>query len=268
VDLSARNRFVAGPFSGELISTVRIALGPSRAAREDIAPGILIGPPRPSAGKRRYWLLDLQYRIADVSGAIVTAFRGIPEPGCAALGACGAVGASTYALSGVGGRVDVLAGSRLRQGRRRPSLRDALRQVRRGGLAVYGESRLSRARATVTESISSAVASCTDSLFAEPPTVDARGSSAGLTLLLRSDGLASLGDSVRTRCPGPTEADVLGSGALAHGTIPRAVLGDPVLRWTAGSLRAFSRNGYAGSRSGRIEVDLQLVGRSVRVVRG
>ena len=105
-------------------------------------------------------------------------------------------------------------------------------------------------------------------LFTEPPAVDSRGSSAGLALLLRSDNLGSIGDSVRTRCPGPSQSDVLGAGALAHGTIPLTQLGAPTLQWTAASTRAFSRNGYAGSRQGQLQLDLQLVKRSVQVVRG
>src|SRR5205085_10986208 len=36
VDLAARTRYVAGPFSGEVISTVRVAFGQSRPAREDL----------------------------------------------------------------------------------------------------------------------------------------------------------------------------------------------------------------------------------------
>jgi len=267
VDLAARTRYVAGPFSGEVISTVRVAFGQSRPAREDLSPAIL-SLPAASARKRRYWLLDLRYRIAAASGAIVTDFRGVPDPACAALGACGAAGTSTYTLKGVSGRVDVLAGARLRQGRRRPSVAAALRRLHRGSLLLYAQSRLWRARATVSESISSSGTSCWDSLFTEPPGVDSRGSAAGLTLLLRSDDFGSLGDSVRTRCPGPSQPDVLGAGALAHGTIPLTELGAPALRWTAASRRAFSRNGYAGSRQGALRLDLQLVKSSVLVVRG
>src|SRR3989442_4898821 len=112
--MSARARFVAGPFSGEVISTVRMALGRARVAREDFSPDILRLPLR--RGQRRYWLLDLQYRIAGVSGALTTDFRGIQDPACQALGACGTDGTSSYSLKGVSGRIDVLAGGRLHRG--------------------------------------------------------------------------------------------------------------------------------------------------------
>jgi hypothetical protein len=267
IDLSARTRFVAGPFSGEVVSTVRVALGRARAARDDLSPEVLRAP-RSLGGKRRYWLLDLQYRIAGVSGAIVTDFHGSPDAACRALGACGANGSSSYALKGVSGRIDVLAGGRLPHGRARPSFAAALRRLQAGKLSVYGQSRLWHARATVSESVSSPGRSCADSLFTEPPVVDSRRAAGGLVLLLRSDDLSSLADALRTRCPGPSQSDVLGGASLAHGLIPAAELGAGTLRVKAASRRAFASNGYAGSRSGEFLLDLELVKSGVRVVRG
>jgi hypothetical protein len=267
VELSARTRFVAGPFTGEVISTVRVTFGRARVARGDFSPDVL-RLPRSSGSERRYWVLDLQYRIAGVSGAIVTDFRGIPDPSCQALGACAANGTSSYILKGVSGRIDVLAGSRLRGGRHRPSVGTALRRLHRGGLSVYAQSRLWRARATVSQSVTSPSGTCSDSLFTEPPVVDSRDSQRGLVLLLRSDELGSLADTVRTRCPGPSQSDVLGAGSLAHGSIPFAALGAPALEVTAASTRAFAGNGYAGSRRGQLRLELQLVRRTVHVVRG
>jgi hypothetical protein len=267
IDLSARTRFVAGPFSGEVVSTIRVAFGRAHAARDELSPGVLRGP-RPPGGKRRYWLLDLRYRIAGVSGAIVTDFHGIPDVACRALGACGTNGSSSYTLKGVSGRIDVLAGGRLRRGRDRPTLAAALRRLHRGKLSVYAQSRLWHARATVSESLSSSGTSCSDSLFTEPPAIDSRGAARGLALLLRSNDLGSPADTVRTRCPGPSQADVLGGASLAHALIPTADLGSGTLRVRAVSKRAFARNGYAGSRSGELLLDLELIESGVRLVRG
>src|SRR5688500_6619775 len=89
VDLSARTRFVAGAFSGEVISTVKMTLGRARFVREDLSPEVLGELPGSADGPRRYWILDVSYRIAGASGAIVTDFRGLPDPACRALGACG-----------------------------------------------------------------------------------------------------------------------------------------------------------------------------------
>jgi hypothetical protein len=267
IDMSSRTRFVAGPFRGEVISTVRVALGRARVVRADVSPDILSLPLRLEE-QRRYWVLDLRYRIANVSGALVTDFRGVPDPACRALGACGTNGTSSYALKGVSGRIDVLAAGRLRRGRHRPSVRTALRRLHRGALPVYAQSRLWRARATVTESVSSSGAGCVDSLFTEPPVVDARSTDDRLVLLLRSDDLGSPSDTLRTRCPGPSQSDVLGGASLAHGSIAFAGLGANTVQVAATSMRAFSRNGYAGSRRGQLRIDLELDDSRVRVVRG
>lgn len=267
LDLSARTRFVAGPFSGEVISTVKVSLGRAQVVRDDFSPDVLRLPLRPGE-RRRYWVLDLEYRIAGLTGALVTDFRGIPDPACQALGACGTSGTSSYTLKDVSGRIHVLSGGRVRRGHRRPNVRAALRRLRRGALSAYVDSRLSRARATVSESVTSPVASCSDSLFAEPPVVDSRSTRKGLVLLLRPDDLGSPSDTLRTRCPGPSQSDVLGDGSLAHGSIAFGSLGERALHVAAGAARTFARNGYAGSRRGRLELELELVKSRVYVGSG
>jgi hypothetical protein len=267
LDLSARTRFVAGPFSGEVISTIKVALGQARVVRDDFSPEVLRLPGSGGAA-RRYWVLALQYRIAGLSGALVTDFHGISDPACQALGACGTSGTSSYTLHDLSGRIDVLAGGRLRHNRQRPSKRAALRMLHRGKLSAYADSRLSRARATVSESVASAGVVCSDSLFAEPPIVDSRSSRDGLDLLLRSDDLGSPSDTLRTRCPGPSQSDVLGDGSLAHAHVPFEALGTPTLQVNAGSDRTFAKNGYSGARHGQIQLDLELVKSRVSVGRG
>ena len=266
LDLSARTKFAAGPFGGEVISTVRVAIGRARAVRKARYPGILRVPA--GKGKRRYWLLDLQYRIKDVSGALVTDFHGLPDPACRALGACATSGTSTYKLTGVSGRIDLLAGTRLRRGRHRPAVRSALEAVKRGALPVYVDSRLWHARASISEGVTSPDGTCSDSLFTEQPYIDARSDDKAVVLLLRSFELGSLGDSLRTRCPGPSQQDVLKRASLAHGSIPLASLGSRALDVTAGSTRTFSRSGYSGSRSGQLQLRLELARSRVYVVRG
>src|SRR5207302_1009496 len=108
IDLAARTRFAAGPFSGDVFSTVRVALGRARSVQANISPDIL-RLPRSPGGERRYWVLDLEYRIAGAAGTLVTDFRGVSDPACQALGSCGTSGTSTYSLNGVSGRIDVLA---------------------------------------------------------------------------------------------------------------------------------------------------------------
>jgi hypothetical protein len=266
LDLSARTRFAAGPFSGQVISTVRVAIGRARRVRGNPFPGVLRIPA--GEGRNRYWVLDLQYRIKGVSGALVTDFRGLPDPACRALGACAARGTSTYTLKGVSGRIDLLAGTRLRRGRHRPDAGSALGLVKRGALPVYVDSRLWHARASIAENVTAPDGSCSDSVFAEQPYIDARSSDTAVVLLLRSSELGSIGDALRTRCPGPSQPDVLKRGSLAHGSIPLAALGAEALEVVAGSTRTFSRNGYAGSRHGQLQLQLELARSRVYVVRG
>jgi hypothetical protein len=266
LDLSSRTKFAAGPFSGEVISTVRVAIGRARAVRKSRFPGVLRAPG--GQGRKRYWVLDVRYRIKGVTGALVTDFRGLPDPACRALGACGASGTSTYKLTGVSGRIDLLAGTRLRRGRHRPSERAALATVRRGLLPVYADTRLRHARASISESVTSPDGTCADSLFAEQPYIDARSDDKAVVLLLRSFELGTLGDSLRTRCAGPSQQDVLKRAALAHGSIPLPALGSKRLEVVAGSARTFTRSGYTGSRGGQLRLGLELARSRVYVVRG
>ena len=265
LDLSMRTKFAAGPFAGVVISTVRVAIGRARTARSAGLPGVLRAPR--GRMRNRYWVLDLRYRIREVSGALVTDFRGLPEPACTALGACGARGTSTYRLGALRGRIDLFAGARLRS-RPRPPIGRALGAVRRGSLPVYADTRVSQGRASVTESVTSPAGTCSDSLFAEQPDIDVRSNARAVVLLLRSFELGSPGDSIRTRCQGPSQQDVLGRASLAHGSIPLAALGARQLQVRAGSTRSFSRSGYSGSRSEQLVMRLELVRARVYVVRG
>src|SRR5919109_1279164 len=67
LDLSMRTKFAAGPFAGVVISTVRVAIGRARTARSAGLPGVLRAPR--GRMRNRYWVLDLRYRIREVSGA-------------------------------------------------------------------------------------------------------------------------------------------------------------------------------------------------------
>jgi hypothetical protein len=268
IDLSSRTRFVAGAFSGEVISTVKITLGRARVVVEDFAPDVLRLPDAAAGRERRYWILDVQYRIAGASGALVTDFHGLPPPACRALGACGTTGTSSYSLKGVSGRIDVLAAGRIARDGRRPSVRTALRRLRRGSLSAYADSRLWQARASVNQTATSPAGTCTDGLFTEPPVIDFRTNRSALVLLLRSNDLGSLADTVRTRCPGPSQTDVLKEGSLAHGRLPLDAVGARTLQVVTGSNRTFARNGYTGSRHGELRLDLEHVKSDVYTTRG
>ena len=116
--------------------------------------------------------------------------------------------------------------------------------------------------------VTSPAGTCSDGLFTEPPVIDSRATKTALVLLLRSDELGSLADTLRTRCPGPSQPDVLKEASLAHGSIPFESVGSPAVQVPAGSTRAFARNGYSGSRRGQLRLDLELVKSRLYTVRG
>jgi hypothetical protein len=120
VELSGRRAFTAGPFSGEVVSAVRVVVARART-RGARRPGIL--PRRPPRPRRRVVVarvraLALDYRITSVRGAVTSSFAGLPDPGCRPLDACALTGATTVtpragaslALRARGSRAAVAAG--------------------------------------------------------------------------------------------------------------------------------------------------------------
>jgi hypothetical protein len=256
LDLSSRTRFAAGPFSGSVLSTVRIAFARLRPTEGFSSSDFSIGGIR--EGHARYAGVELDYRITGVSGALTTDFRGAPGAACTALGACGASGNSAYTLAGVSGDMIVFGTRRLAKGRRPPSYREALRALRRGDLPIDAFANLSRARATVAERFDSSSGTCSDSLFTAAPGIDLRPGGDALELRLQSQGALGT-DSLRTRCPGPAEQDAIGRGSIASGKIMLPTLGGKRIRVVTTSGRSFVGGGYAGSRHGQLELSMELV---------
>src|SRR5207237_9719333 len=84
-----------------------------------------------------------------------------------------------------------------------------------------------------------------------------------------SDGLTdSLSDVFRGRCPGPSQADILGGAALASVRLETASLAHRKLRALLSGSGRFSSGAYAGDRSARIVLDLVRTRARVRVVKG
>jgi hypothetical protein len=72
-----------------------------------------------------------------------------------------------------------------------------------------------------------------------------------------SDASGSLGDPLRTRCPGPGSADVTPTGALASAAVPLRTFAQRhlTLRLTRG--RAYASDGYSGSTHPDVTVVLR-----------
>jgi hypothetical protein len=253
LDLASETRFAAGPFSGSVRSTVRIAFTELHASRErDTSSSILF-----DEGHRRAAGIELDYRIASIAGSITTDFRGAPGGACAALGACGTSGSSAYSIANAHGELTVIASKRLRKGQRPASFKKMLDALHRGAVPeLFAFADLSGGRVTVAERFGSPAGTCADSLFTQAPGVDVVRGRDELGIALRSDG--GFTDSVRTRCPGPAEQDAIGSGTIAIGRIPLSSLGKRHLQVAATSTHGFAGGGYTGTRRGQLVLSLEL----------
>ncbi len=268
VDLSGRFSFVAGPFRGQVVSSVKATVR-RRSAPSDSIFGSSFTERFDSGPKRRYAVLRLRYRVSPASGTLLTSFRGRPRPACVALGACGARGSSALEVSAQGGSIDVYGWRRQSGG---PARKDALlRALRRGGLPIQADARLSRPASQVRQVVTVGDgAACSDALFVLPPEFFVRRQRRAprLSVYLNPSDFSSASDSLRARCPGPSASDVLPGPVLARGGIALSDLGQPslpvLLKPTAA---AFMAGGYAGERSGGMPLALRLTKSEVGIER-
>lgn len=259
-DLRGSQSFVAGPFSGTLVSTVVMRPSSSGESQTSGSSGSSLGPPPPR--KQLVEQVTLRYRVSSLPGALETSFSGEPDPFCAALDSCGATGTLGLSLLQPQNEL-VLSASRTVQ--TRVSARRAIADLRRGRLR-FGAITGVGVGTVVTESFSGGDGlRCQDSatggraLVQFIPLGARRGVSA--TLIEPSGSVA-----LRTHCPGPTDTDVIGNvfgeldviGGLATGAVSPA---DLLRRQTVVSLTnpgGFSGVGYVGSRGGALGLSLAL----------
>ena len=218
LDFSGRRPFSAGPFSGGVVSTLRI-MRRSRIERERRSRRRPVRPPgRSSRAAARRVQVSLTRRIARISGTLVSFYRGLPLPACHVLDACGLSGRQDVTVDGSRGAMSVRVfaeGSRKAlRGRGRAAVGEALRA---GRLRPEGTSYEHGLRGTVTTSVGrDGGAPCREGRDLDLPALGVRGTSNGLRISLGDEIGAA---SVRTRCPGPVTHD-LGRDWLAAATIP------------------------------------------------
>ena len=255
LNLNARTPFVAGPFSGSVISTVQIRVGRVRQT----SPGELqsrfggVGIELDNRPRQRFAGLLLSYRLQPLGGTIVSEFAGLHSPACQVLDACGVRGRSTLELKSDAGEMQLLAVRR--GGKRRPSLRSMLRAVRREQLRLEGFAYFPKMTARVSSSVTLADGqTCADSVIADAPEPQVRRGPGRMAIVL-----TSAGDSVRTRCPGPTEDDATHTEVLARASFALGDVGRRVLPLGLGTPRTFSARGFSGTRRGTLPLELRLV---------
>jgi hypothetical protein len=266
-DLRGTRKFTAGPFSGTLDSTLVLRSAPAGSSGGSSGGGFFSSSSSSSASASPSLHpafvehVDLRYTLVARPGALDVGFTGAGDPSCVALDTCGASGSLALSVPNPTGTVSLSAS---RVVRARVSSRQALADFRAGRLTLDfpGFAQLS---AKVQESFGwPGTVACEDS-SATPSVQLTVGSFAGprrrgpvpVTLVNQTGS-----DVLRTRCPGPMDADVVGQSP--NGVIARASVtpGELLSSRTVVSLSnpgAFSVPGYAGTRSGAVMLELALV---------
>lgn len=256
-DLRGTRPFTAGPFSGTLVST--LVLIPTPGSTGFISTSFSSGSssPGPVQPTTHVEYVQLDYRVSAASTSLQTQFAGSQDPSCQIFDTCGATGSLMVNVRPPGQWV--IFGSRVVRGP--VSRARTLRDLRQGRLALNG---FGPVQAGLEESLSWPDGSfCKDStsipqlqlvLGPPGPGVPQRR----LTIALSGESPPAA-DILRTHCPGPLAADLIGaSGTLARGsvTVQSLLAGRTVL--SLSNPGGFSGAGYDGSRSGSLELDLTL----------
>jgi hypothetical protein len=268
-DLSGTTGFGVGPFEITTRSTLRALISYGKSTPAGLAGDLFssVGGfsgtvPVPGRPPRTRLVLQesamVAYRVRAIQGSIATTFSGLPAPECVPLGACGDSGRLTASLSGAGGLV--FSGSRIVP--RRVSPARALADLRSGRMRLAGGFGMTPMRETVSESLVQADGStCTDNAsdgeFAlVPAELDHHDS---LQVESASTGIGP--DPLRTRCPGPSTTDVLGSSSarVASGAFSPSEIGARQLSLTVSASGSFTGLSWSGSRSGTITLTMTRV---------
>lgn len=262
-DLRGATRFTAGPFSGELISSV--VLSPdTRNGYSTSSTGAetSYAPPPPAPVRRiRVEYAQVTYGIFGATGRLTESFAGSPEPYCESLDACGSHGAVVVTVGGYRGRLTVIG---TRQVGRPLSRSRALADLRAGRLGLDGTDLTGHPGVRIDELLGRADGGFCHDTIREPLTllgdVLAPGvRRGGLPLTLIGPGPPA--DPLRTHCPGPGGDEILGGGsfssplpqgALAAGSLPPGELGAPELTVELARPASFTGEGYSGQRTGSL----------------
>ncbi len=258
-DLRGRRSFVAGPFTGTVVST--LVLRPSSGGGGFSSSGSFSS----GAPPRRKVLLEqvtLRYRVASLPSSLDSTFSGESDPFCAALNTCGASGNLALSFPRFAGTL-VLSGSN--EVPRPVSSRRAISDLRRGRLFLGGgapgpldRGLSSQVSETYVAADGSRCQSTSTSRQAHMFFASAgpTGGRLGLQVALVDPNDAGV---LRTYCPGPADTDVFGTKPQVAST---SVSVAQLLRHR--SVISLSRNGdfagvgYAGTRGGSVAFSLTL----------
>jgi hypothetical protein len=259
IDLTASKPFRSGRFSGRLVSTLRLHVGRMQRSH-DIASD---SPGAGHRGRRLVRLADLHsvYRIASLAGKSAATFRGLDAPACSGVDACGVSGAADWSILSSGGTVVIDAEAIARRSDR--GLHGLISAVRRRGsrgyvaafAEVHHQSGTTSARIERTGG-----ASCSDSRPVAPPYLDTPTSRTGARFVLGSPSVTPAGsDLLRTGCPGPTGASVLGRHPVASGRLPLKAVARRRITLRLRSGGPFDDGAYRGAWRSSFTLQLERV---------
>jgi hypothetical protein len=222
------------------------------------------------ASRRRTAETVFAYRIERLTGSVTTDFRGLPDPACQVLGACGLAGRTSFEVAGPRG---VLLVGGVRYVGPRATKAKELRALRHGRYETLGYGQLSRtSRAKLSAQVSgSAGTACSDARLARLPPVGVSVEDRSVHVALGGAEEQSLfgsddapDDPFRTRCAGPATQDVFGSRPFARGAFALSALGRRRLPLALDGTRRFTGAGWGGQARAALTSQLRLVGVQVR----
>ena len=271
LDFRARRPLAAGPFSGEVRSTLRVRVRQRRVADGEEGDGEW-ATERLGPSERIRWVrrtrLELEFRVAEVAGSLTTAFRGA-DPGCLAFDACD-----------LDGRIEL----RPRLGEEPTTLEVVATGplvARRGqadrALAALRDGRLRLDYASAEESLPAALSAdvgrldgprCRDGRDVALPALTVEETPAGTQLQVGSESYGDSEDVLRTRCPGPTRTDVTGDDdVLATAPFPPAELASERPRMRLTTAPETAPGPFAFTAADGVEVVLERTAARVSVSR-
>jgi hypothetical protein len=257
LDYSADRSFSAHGLAGTVHSTVKVRIVRGERFSDEE------GRPPPGARRIPRRAIDVTYRVESVSGQVGTDVAGLADPDlCGPLDACGLMGSVTVAPKASSGEAHLLASASIRHSRH--DLRRALglagggqrpRDVIRYGFVSWPEQ-----GSIHSELARDGVPDCTDDL---PLTVDGDlGLDFSGNRMHATYGNSLFGDDpLKTRCPGPSGADVTGGASFATAVVPLSALRHARVTLHLGRSYDYTSDGY----SGRAHPDVTVVLRRTRV---
>jgi hypothetical protein len=258
LDLSQSRPFVAGPFIGELTSTIRarmprVEVDDESSSSSDSSKRLL--------HKRRELILFMEYRVKQGAGSLATAFAGTTQPFCLPFDACGVRGSINYSASAAPDSGSLTIYARRRLGKREHvTLKSALRDLRANRLrldpiVVPAEGEHARVSSSLSRPDGS---TCTDPAESASPDLGVEQRRGSIRFELDASNDVAV-DALRTHCQGPSEQDIRGTEPLAVASVTYRDLLRKTVRLHLIPKASFASAAYAGTLAGSFEIQLERV---------